>query len=202
MGARIAKELKFTELQGLSKKQIDEHYNVLYKGYVNKLNEIELKLSQTDLDEANATYSIIRELKREEVFTANAIKLHEGYFDSLGGAGGKADSQILDLMEQDFGSYEDWEKEFKACGLCARGWVVLAFDWTDGKLHNYTLDIHSDGVWGVSPLLIMDVYEHAYFIDYATARKSYIDAFHKNINWAYVNSQVDQMGIMQRRMAA
>lgn len=201
--AWTAKELNIKgELNGISQKQIDKHYNVLYKGYINKLNEIEKKISDANLDEANATYSTIRELKREEVFATNAIRLHEGYFDCLGGAGGKADGQILDLIEQDFGSYENWQKEFKACGMTARGWVVLGFDWVDGKLHNYTCDIHSDGVWGVSSLLILDVYEHAYFLDYATARKSYIDAYFNNVNWAYVNSSIDQMGIMQRRMAA
>jgi Fe-Mn family superoxide dismutase len=75
---------------------------------------------------------------------------------------------------------------------------VLAYDFTDGKLHNYLSDIHSDGVWSAVPLLIMDVYEHAYFIDYGTGRKSYIEAFMKNVNWDAVNARLQGMGLQNR----
>jgi Fe-Mn family superoxide dismutase len=197
--ARTAKELKPSkELEGISRRQIEEHHDVLYKGYVNKLNEIEGKLPEASPAEANATYSLIRELKREEVFATNGIRLHEGYFENLGGTA-PAQGPILDLLKADFGSYEKWEAEFKGLGIAARGWVVLAYDWEDRKLHNYLSDIHSDGVWSCSPLLILDVYEHAYFIDYGTGRKGYIEAFMKNINWEVVNARVERLQIQQHR---
>lgn len=202
MAEKTPKELKIKGgVPGLSARQIDEHYNVLYKGYCNKINEITGKLTSVDLDDANATYSTIRELKREEVFTANAVRLHEGYFDNLGGDA-VSSGTIKNWLEEDFGSVESWEKEFRACGMAARGWVILAYDLADGRLHNYLSDIHSDGVWGAIPLLILDVYEHAYFIDYATARKSYLDAFFKNIDWQTVNNLIDKYGLLQVREAA
>jgi len=195
----IAKELKPTkELAGISRKQIEQHHDVLYKGYVNKLNEIESKLPAALPAEANATYSLIRELKREEVFATQAVRLHEGYFQNLGGDG-VPKGVILDLIREDLGSYEKWDEEFRALGIAARGWVVLAFDWADKKLRNFLSDIHSDGVWSASPLLILDVYEHAYFIDYGTGRKAYIEAFMKNVNWEVVNQRVKDLNLLEHR---
>lgn len=197
---RTAKELKpAQELSGISKRQIDEHHDVLYKGYVNKLNEIEAKVKDANVAEANATFSLIRELKKEEVFALNAIKLHEGYFENLSANGGAISEDLANLIKEDFGSYEQWEAEFKALGVAARGWVVLAYDWDDRKLKNYLSDIHSDGVWGASPLLILDVYEHAYFLDQGAARKAYIEAFMKNINWDAVNQRAERFRIREHR---
>ncbi|HJW87856.1 MAG TPA: superoxide dismutase [Dehalococcoidia bacterium] len=194
-----AKELKpAKELAGISRKQIEQHHDVLYRGYVNKLNEIESKLPTAPPAEANATYSLIRELKREEVFATQAIRLHEGYFQNLGGDG-VPKGTVLDLIKEDLGSYEKWEEEFRALGIAARGWVVLVFDWADKKLRNYLSDIHSDGVWSSSPLLILDVYEHAYFIDYGTGRKAYIEAFMKNVNWDVVNQRVKDLNVLEHR---
>ncbi len=202
MGEKIPEELKIKDgVPGISEHQIKEHYDVLYKGYCKKINEITSKLSTCDTEGANATYHPFRELKREEVFTTNATRLHEGYFDSLGGDGEIAGT-IKTWVDKDFGSFESWEKEFTALGMSARGWVVLAYDFTDGRLHNYLSDIHSDGVWSAAPLLILDVYEHAYFTDYGTARKSYIEAFLKNIDWAEVNQKIERYGLHKVREAA
>ncbi|MDO8690737.1 MAG: superoxide dismutase [Dehalococcoidia bacterium] len=199
---RVARDVKpAMEMEGISRRQIDEHYDVLYKGYVNKLNEIEAKIPASDMAEANATYSLIRELKKEEVFVTDAIRLHELYFENLGGDGRGCSGQILDLIKEDFGAYEKWEAELKALGVASRGWVVLAFDWADHKLHNYITDIHSEAVWDASALLILDVYEHAYFIDYGTARKKYLEAFVKNINWAAVNSRIERLRLAEIRKA-
>ena len=200
--ARTARELKpRRELEGLSKRQIEEHHDVLYKGYVNKLNEIEAAVPEADISKANATYSTLRELKREEVFTTNAIRLHEGYFEALGGSG-TPHGLAKEFIEEDFGSYEKWEAEFKGLGMAARGWVILGYDWQDHKLHTYLSDIHSDGVWDVSPVLILDVYEHAYFLDYGTARKAYIEAFMKNVDWEAVNRRIEVLNIQHHRKAA
>ena len=183
------KNLKYTELPGFSKRQLDEHHDVLYVGYVKKLNEIQNKLPSVDLSQANATYSELGELKREETFAANGILLHEEYFDNLGG-NGKESGHIVDEIKEEFGSYEKFLDTFKACSIAARGWVVLSLNLWDGRLHIYSQDIHNNGVvWSCVPLLVLDVYEHAYFIDYGVKRKDYIEAFFKNLEWSEVNKR-------------
>ncbi|MBI2024294.1 superoxide dismutase [Candidatus Giovannonibacteria bacterium] len=194
---REVKPLKYKSLDGLSEKQLGEHHDVLYAGYVKKIDEIEDKLNSTDLSSANATFSDLRELKMEETFALNGVKLHEGYFDNMAPGGAKGSSKkILEMIERDFGSYENWEKQFKALGLAARGWVVLSYDLDEKKLKNILCDSHNQGgVWNSVALLIMDVYEHAYFIDYATGRKSYIESFFKNIDWEYVEKVIGRFQI-------
>ena len=197
---REVKPLKYSELDGLSEKQLKEHHDVLYAGYVKKIGEIEEKLKNVDLAAANATYSGLRELKMEETFALNGVKLHEGYFDNMsppaGGGGSKPSGKILEMLERDFGSYENWEKEFKALGLSARGWVVLGYDLDEKKLKNILCDSHNQGgVWNMAALFIMDVYEHAYFIDYATGRKAYIEAFFKNVDWNFVGALAEKYSL-------
>lgn len=197
------KPLTYKSLQGLSEKQIAEHHDVLYAGYVKKTDEIRDAFAKVDLTKANGTYAEARELKLEEGFAVNAVRLHEGYFAALGGLGGKPTGDLLWAIEKDFGSYEKWETEFRALGLAARGWVVLAFDWEDMKLHNYICDVHNQGgVWGCSTVLILDVYEHAYFLDYGTNRKAYIEAFFKNLHWKYAEEKTNntQMFVTKKKM--
>src|SRR3989338_7659871 len=192
---REPKPLKYTELDGLSERQLKEHHDVLYAGYVKKVNEIEEKLKNVDISTANGTFSDLRELKMEETFAVNGVKLHEGYFDNMNKIDkpGLSIRRVGELIARDFGSYEAWEKEFKAMGLCARGWVVLGYDLDEKRLKNILCDSHNQGgVWNMVALMIMDVYEHAYFLDYATARKAYIESFFKNINWDFVNSLVEK----------
>ncbi|MDO8500094.1 MAG: Fe-Mn family superoxide dismutase [bacterium] len=194
------KPLKYTALEGLSEKQLKEHHDVLYAGYVKKLNEIEEKLKGADRALANGTYSEFGELKREETFAANGIKLHEGYFDGMINAGRKEEGVIVKWIEEDLGSYDAWENDFKSLGIAARGWVVLSVDLDTGKLKNILCDSHNQGgVWNSVALLIMDVYEHAYFLDYATGRKAYIEAYMKNIDWAYPNEVIKKFGLEKFR---
>ncbi len=173
------------QLIGISDKTMEIHHDKLYVGYVNKRNEIEEKLEKVDRSTANASYSEFGELKREETFVANASYLHEYYFNVLGGEGtSDVAPQLQKAIVEAFGSFENWLAEFKAAGLCARGWVVLAYDANDGRLHNYLCDSHNHGgIWGAFPLIVLDVYEHAYFIDYGSDRKSYIEDYFKNLNW-------------------
>lgn len=196
---KTIKPLKFSELPGLSAKQLSEHHDMLYAGYVKKYNEIQEKMKTVNLAETNATFSMLRELKLEETFALNAIKLHEWYFDNLGG-NGSPEGMIVEMIEQDFGSFEKWQEEFRALGIASRGWVVLAYDWDSKKLKNVLCDFHSHGsVWSCTPLLVLDVYEHAYFIDYATARKAYIEAFMKNVDWGFVNETIKKHKIPEHR---
>jgi Fe-Mn family superoxide dismutase len=184
------KKLPFVKkLKGISEKTISIHHDKLYEGYVKKWQEIQERLKKVDRSLANATFSELRELKLEESFAANGIVLHEAYFDVLGG-NGKPKGEIVEKIAKDFGSFENWQEEFKALGMAARGWVILAYDFNDGKLHNYLADWHSQGgIWGTAPLLVLDVYEHAYFIDYGSDRKSYIEDFFANLNWQAINKR-------------
>lgn len=182
-----AKNLSFKSLKGISEKTLAVHYEKLYKGYVKKWQEIQEKLKMADKPLSNATFSDFRELKMEEGFAADAVILHEAYFDILSGEG-KPEGEIVKAIENDFGSFEKWQEEFKALGMASRGWAVLAFDFNDGKLRNYSADWHSQGgIWGTAPILVLDVYEHAYFIDYGSDRQGYIGSFFANLNWQAIN---------------
>lgn len=192
--AHKAKEFKLEgKLEGISDSQLQQHRDTLYAGYVNKLNEIEEKLPGVDRSKANATYSDLRELKKEEIFATNGVYLHEYYFGNLGGKGSVPTGKIKELLTRDFGSVEKWQEDFKACGIAGRGWVVLAYNLEDEKLHNYLMDVHDvGGVWNCLALLILDVYEHAYMIDYGVKRAAYLDVYFKNIDWSVVNKRLER----------
>ena len=132
-------------------------------------------------------------MKIEEGFCINAIKLHELYFENLHAEKDVA-REIIKMIEDNFISYEKWKKEFISCALSARGWVILAYDLNDGRLHNYISDIHNQGiVLGTIPLIVLDMYEHAYFIDFGTDKKSYIDWFLSSINWEIVEERLGKI---------
>ncbi len=189
-----AKELKSNEIKGFSRRQLDEHHGILYKGYVNKVNEIRNLLQSVDYGKANQTYSDLRAMKIEETFALNGIKLHEAYFENMGGPGGQAHDRVLAMIERDFGSYEKWESDFKATGMAVRGWVVLAYDLEDGTLHNFGSDSHNLGaIWNAVPILVMDTYEHAYMIDFGVKRPPYIEAFMNTIAWDVVNNRLSRL---------
>lgn len=175
-------------VNGLSEKLMKEHYK-LYEGYVKKANEIEEKLKTVDLASANATQSDLRSLKLGYSFAVNAIKSHELYFGNLSGNGSMPQGWVGSKIADTFGSYENWLADMKATGIAARGWVWLVFDWQTGSIFNYLGDAHDAfPIWHATPLVALDVYEHAYMMDYGVARADYIDAFFRNINWEDVEN--------------
>ncbi len=177
-------------LTGISPKNIKDHYDILYKGYVNTTNQIREKLASANRNDQNPRYTEYRELKVEETYNLDGVVLHELYFNNLGGPGGPPQGKIAGAISYDFGSTEAWEKDFRAAAAAGRGWVVLAYDYRDASLHNYLFDAHNVGVIQSSiPLLVIDVYEHAYYLDYGAKRAPYIDAFMKNIDWQVVNQR-------------
>ena len=183
------------ELDGISRESVEAHYK-LYEGYVNKRNEILERLGAVDLAAANQVYSELRALKVELSFAIGGIKNHEIYFEHLGGGGGAPDGVIGRLIERDFGSVEDWARDLKASGMAGRGWAWTAYDWDEGRLFNYVGDTQNTfPIWNATPLVALDVYEHAYFLDYQTDRASYIDAFFDNLDWATVNDWVSKYQI-------
>jgi len=192
-----ARELKpeLYELDGISSATIESHYK-LYEGYVNKRNEILQKLDGVDLSSANQAYSEFRALKVDLTFAVGGIKNHEIYFEHLGGGGGDPKGVAGDLIRRDFGSVDAWRADLKATGLAGRGWAWTAYDWDEGRLFNYIGDSQNTfPIWNATPLVALDVYEHAYFLDYQTDRASYIDAFLNNLDWAVVNDWVTRYQI-------
>lgn len=186
-------ELDYKKLEGISQEQIAEHFEVLYKGYVDKVNEIRRKLEEEFSNMPNATYDDYRELKLEESFALNAVKLHESYFLGLGGDGVVPD-EIRDIFSKSFGSFENWQEEFRGLGLASRGWAVLYYDLDEKGLYNGLSDWHSHGgVWDTKPILVLDVYEHAYFMDYGTKRQNYIDAYFANLDWQSILERIKKI---------
>jgi len=192
-----ARELKpaLYELDGISRQTIEAHHK-LYQGYVAKRNEILGRLAGVDLGAANQTYSELRELKVELTFAIGGIKNHELYFEHLGGVGGEPKGVFGALVTRDFGSVETWRADLKATGIAGRGWAWTAYDWDEGRLFNYIGDAQNTfPVWNTSPLVALDVYEHAYFIDYGTDRAGYIDAFFANLDYSVVDGWVEAYAI-------
>jgi Fe-Mn family superoxide dismutase len=186
------------ELDGISRASVEAHYK-LYQGYVNKRNEILGKLAGVDLGSANQVYSELRALKVDLTFAIGGIKNHELYFAHLGGGGGNPDGAFGTLVSRDFGSVDAWRSDLKATGMAGRGWAWTAYDWDEGRLFNYVGDAQNTfPVWNATPLVALDVYEHAYFLDFQTDRASYIDAFFDNLDWDVVNGWVDQYSIPSR----
>ncbi|HXF97269.1 MAG TPA: Fe-Mn family superoxide dismutase [Gaiellaceae bacterium] len=183
------------ELDGISRTTIEAHYR-LYQGYVAKRNEILSRLAAADRSAANQVYSELRALKVDLTFAVGGIKNHELYFEHLGGEGGDPEGAIGALIERDFGSVEAWREDLKASGMAGRGWAWTAYDWDEGRLFNYVGDAQNTfPIWNATPLVALDVYEHAYFLDYQTDRASYIDAFFANLDWAVINDWIARYGI-------
>jgi superoxide dismutase, Fe-Mn family len=183
------------ELDGISRETIEAHYK-LYQGYVGKRNEILGKLDGVDLTTPNQVYSELRALKVELTFAIGGIKNHEVYFEHLGGDGGDPGGLFADLVKRDFGSIADWRADLKATGMAARGWAWTAYDWDESRVFNHIGDTQNTyPVWNATPLVALDVYEHAYFMDFGTDRAAYIDAFLANLDYAVVNDWVQKYGI-------
>jgi len=186
------KPLPFTqELDGISQKTNEIHHDKLYTGYVNKANEIGDKLVKLRGEiisgqnpGGNQTYSDLRGLKQGETFAVNGIYLHEWFFGVLGGDGDSRKAPELSAaISLKFGSIDSFIKYFGECAMAARGWAILAWDLHEQALKQYNGDMHNQAVWGCVPILALDVYEHAYFIDHGSDRKAYVEAFFKNLNW-------------------
>jgi superoxide dismutase, Fe-Mn family len=183
-------------LDGISEKTVSIHHDKLYAGYVAKSNEIREKLLPLerggDVSTSNQTYSELRGLKDGETFTLNGAYLHEAYFDVLGGDG-KPTGPLADALIKEYGSMDNFIAYMTACGMAARGWAILTYDPIADALRVYTGDAHNQGgVWGAHPIIALDVYEHAYFIDAGSDRKAYIAAFWKNLDWSRANARYER----------
>ncbi|MBV8920698.1 superoxide dismutase [Bradyrhizobium sp.] len=170
-------------IAGISEKVLVSHYENNYVGAVKRLNAIGTQLA--DLDFAKAPNFVINGLKREELIASNSMILHEIYFDGLGG-GGKASGPLADAIAHDFSSMERWRAEFSAMGKAeggGSGWVILAYSPRDRRLVNQWAADHTTTLAGGRPVLVLDMYEHAYHMDYGAAAARYVDVYMEAIRW-------------------
>lgn len=183
------------ELNGISEQTMTEHYK-LYEGYVKKTNEIMEKLELVDKTTANQAFSDIRSLKIDLSFALGGVKNHETYFAHLGGEGGEPSGKLMEQIKQDFGSFDGWKADLKATGMASRGWAWLAYDFDLKRLVNFAGDAQNTyPVWNAGLLVALDVYEHAYYLDYQTKRADYVDAFFENLDWSVVEKWFDNLPI-------
>jgi Fe-Mn family superoxide dismutase len=189
--ADIAKALK-TASHGISEATHKAHLG-LWQGYANKTNEIRKALAELEMDpaKANQIYSQVRALKVNYAFAYGGYKNHNVYFDTIGGNGGPATGDIATLINEAYGSFENWQKEWKTTGIGARGWAYLAYDHDEERLFTFMGDAQDTyPAWNSTLVLALDVYEHAYFLDFQTARAKYIDAYFNVIDWDAVNARL------------
>jgi Fe-Mn family superoxide dismutase len=191
------KQFNLSGLTGISDQTLEMHFK-LYEGYVKETNNLNEKLAAL---QANATLeeekmAAFSELKRRLGFEYNGMVLHEYYFDNLQ-AGGSGDpekaSAFRQAAEQNFGSYENWKADFVNVGkMRGIGWAICYQDPTTNRLSNHWITLHEDGnIAGYKPILVMDVWEHAYLLDYKPADKAkYIEAFFSNIAWNAIDGRL------------
>jgi Fe-Mn family superoxide dismutase len=179
-------------IKGISEKVLVSHYENNYVGAVKRLNAITAQLA--DLDFSRAPNFVLNGLKREELIAENSMILHEVYFDSLGGAG-RPTGALADAIARDFGSIERWRTEFSAMGKAeggGSGWVILAYSPRDKRLINQWAADHTTTLAGGRPVMVLDMYEHAYHMDYGAAAAKYVDVFMDAIHWENAARQYDR----------
>jgi len=182
---------KLLGMEGFSETLLKNHFT-LYQGYVTNTNKLLDTLGQMGKEGKTATPEFA-ELKRRLGWEFNGMRLHEYYFENLGGKGGiDKTGKLYKKISDQFGSYEAWEKEFRAVGaMRGIGWTVLYQDKLTGGLINFWINEHDVGhPAGCTPILILDVFEHAFMIDYGLKRADYIEAFFKNIDWKAVEARL------------
>jgi len=182
---------KLIGMEGFSETLLRNHFT-LYQGYVTNTNKLMDALSAM-LKEGKQGTPEYAELKRRLGWEFNGMRLHEYYFENLGGKSAlERPGKLARKLSEDFGSYEDWEKDFKASGtMRGIGWVVLYQDNLTGKLFNQWINEHDVGhPAGCIPILVLDVFEHAFMVDYGLKRADYIEAFFRNIDWGTVESRL------------
>ena len=179
------------KLNGLSERLIQSHWQNNYGGAVKALNAVRSQLTRALGDESTPPY-LYNGLKREQLVRTGSVILHELYFGNLGGDG-KAPGDLRTRIGSAFGTFDAWESEFRQIGQGlggGSGWVVLGYNTHLKILENYWMADHSTHAAETRPVLVMDMYEHAYQMDYGAAAAKYVDAFFANIQWDVVASRL------------
>lgn len=181
-------------IAGLSAKLLASHHDNNYVGAVKRLNAIEAQLA--GLDPATAPNFTLNGLKREELIAWNSMILHELYFAGLGAPNQPA-ARLASAIERDFGSHDRWRAEFAAMGKAlggGSGWVLLTWSARDRRLVNQWAADHTMALAGATPILALDMYEHAYAMDYGAAAGAYVEAVMKSLDWSHASALFAQVG--------
>lgn len=203
-----ARKFNLGGLNGISDETLELHFK-LYEGYVKETNNLTGKIWQFIQDgkvdsEEMPAYS---ELTRRLGFEYNGMVLHEYYFENLKNGGGAGEpersSKFLTAAAASFGSYDIWKADFEGIGkMRGVGWAICYENPANNRLSNHWISLHETGnVAGFNPILVMDVWEHAYLLDFKTERPKYIEAFFSNIDWSAVDSRVSQGGSSRKQAA-
>jgi Fe-Mn family superoxide dismutase len=169
----------------ISNQVLEWHHDVHHQGYVDGWNKAEDRLAkQRRKDDYSNTGAILRDFTHN--FCGNV--LHNLFWKNMSpNGGGKPEGELLERIEEDFGSYENWKHEFKAAAKAASGWALLVYMPESNELHNVVVDKHDQGaVWGAHPILALDVWEHSYYHDYGPKRGDFIENFFETVNWDHV----------------
>jgi superoxide dismutase, Fe-Mn family len=172
-----------SRVKGMSEKLLVSHYENNYSGAVKRLNAIGAQLAS--IDYATAPTFLVNGLKREELIAANSMILHEHFFNAIGGDG-QPTGTLAAAIKRDFGSVDRWRAEFSAMGKAeggGSGWVILAYSPRDKRLVNSWAADHTTTLAGGRPVLVLDMYEHAYHMDYGAKAAAYVDTYMQGIRW-------------------
>jgi len=192
-GQHRSKPLPFDarKLNGLSERLIVSHHENNYGGAIKNLNKVEEELARVTTE---TPAFVVGGLKEKELAFTNSVILHELYFSNLGGSG-QADGRIAKDLADAFGTFARWEETFRATGMSlagGSGWAILDLNLSTSDLRTYWSGNHTQALaWG-HPLLVLDMYEHAYQMDYGAAASKYVDAFFRNIHWEEVNRRLER----------
>jgi len=185
---------------GFSREHLEEHYRLYPAVHLSKMKEIEARLLKVNTAFADSTYSPLRSLKREYAYALNSVRMHALFFENImEGEESQPTPEMTRLLERYFGSVQEWEKQFYALAMCSRGWVILGFDLTEGILNNFFADNHSEGVWTVMPIMVLDVFEHAYCTAFPS-RSVYIKNFLECIDWKIAGERLNIANEMYKSM--
>jgi len=187
-----AKEYDFSTVNGLTKEQLSNHYK-LYNGYVTNLNKIDdMNKEFNNYLNSNPTFSEMRSLKLGESYSYDGIKLHELYFENITNGNDSISPKLKDLITNQWGSIDNFIGYLKQVCLSMRGWGIVCYDFLTESIRITGSDLHDQGAfWCALPLLVIDVYEHAYFMDFGADRDKYLDTIFKNLNWEVISSRLN-----------
>ncbi len=181
--------------EALSGENIRNHYS-LYETYAKDFNQISAELDGANTSTASSNHSAFRSLKIDEVYNLNATYLHELYFANIGDLQSEITMDTLAFMrlERDFGTFDEWQRDFIACAKSSRcGWVVTGFNVFTHTYMNYVIDLHSLNVpIGVVPVIVLDVWQHAYYKDYLKDVTAYAINMMKELNWNVINQRFER----------
>lgn len=184
---------QFKQVSEFVSQKTKNAHTELYKGYVETLNKVSSELDTANRSDVNSRHSEFRSLKIDEVYNLNAAWLHELYFSNSFDPHSEVvmDSMAFLRLQRDFGTFDDWQRDFMACALASKnGWAILGYHTFLKKYVNFFVDEHSGNVpVGFYPLIVVDMWEHAYFKDYLTDKKSYLVAQMRELNWNVIEDR-------------